>query len=81
MTNPLKSIVDICIGKTKNPQSEALKMRCTGMIMDHAFRRKMLRSIKFDNQLCTAAIKIDDISVKLFLASELPGMILKEIIP
>ncbi len=49
--------------------------------MHNRIRFAMLLSIQFNNQLCTAAIKVNDIPSKLFLAPELVRMLFKEFIP
>ena len=49
--------------------------------MHHCVRFAMLLSIQLYNQFCTTAIEVNDISSKLFLASELARMFFEEFIP
>ena len=61
--------------------SQTFKISCSRPIMHNSFWLIVLFSIQFNNQLCTTAIKIHNISSKLFLPSELPGMLFQKFIP
>ena len=76
-----KTFINIAICETEHVQTEAFKICCTRTIMNASFCCIMLRTVKFNNQLCAAAIEIDNISRELFLPPELDRMLFQMIIP
>ena len=80
-TDTTKTMIDIIVCKTDYCNAETVKVACSGLIMFNAFWGIMLRTVNLNNQFCAAAIEIDDISIKLLLASKLIRVVSKKTIP
>ncbi len=55
-----KVSVDVPVGKSQDFQAQSRQKRRTFCVIYHTLRRKMLRTIHFDNQLCRSTVKVYD---------------------
>ena len=69
------------ICESNDTQPQTLKIAGPCMIMNHCIMFSMLHTIKLNHQFCLAAIKVDNISRKLFLPAKLIRMMLQKLIP
>ena len=67
-------VIYFIVGKTDNTQANTFKMRVPGTVMISSFLRKMRRTVYLDSEICTSAIEINDIAIKLLLSAKLIGM-------
>ena len=79
--NTVKIIVNIRIGKANNLKSIFVQHIGSGFVIQLSIHSIVLISVKFNNKLCTMAIKVDDKVINYALLIYFHGIMLQKIIP